>query len=557
MLLRPRQKQLVDRVLEALHSHGNTLAVAPTGAGKTVMLSAAVGALCSPYPLKACVIAHRDELTVQNQAKFSQVNPHLSTSLFDASTKSWQGDTTFAMVQTLSRQNNLDTMPSLDLLVIDEAHHARADTYTRIVHHAQKLNPNLKLLGMTATPNRGDKKGLRPLFSNVCDQIRLRELIVSGHLVKPRTFVMDVGVRKQLQEARKTAGGDYDMDDVAEIMDTRPINSAIVAHWKEKAENRQTVVFCSTVNHARHVCQTFLEQDVAAVLVHGEMLDSERTAALEAYTTGQARVIVNVAVLTEGWDHPPTSCVVLLRPSSYKSTFIQMVGRGLRPISQELYPGVLKTDCIILDFGTATLAHGSLEQEIDLDGEGVPEGEVMTKTCPECKGVLPARVMECSLCGYVFPSSVHETTVPLDVEDFVMREVDLFKDSHFQWSSVQEGEDSYMASGFKAWSTIVSQNGQWHALGGLHGDKVTLLAVGDKTTCVAAANDWMNLKETDTTAHKARGWLTLPPTEKQLGYLPEYQEDTPLTRYQASLLITRKFNEKNVQAALRQGGKHD
>ena len=171
MLLRPRQKQLVDRAVEALHTHGNTLAVAPTGAGKTIMLSATIGQLS---PVKTCVLAHRQELTLQNQAKFCQVNPHLSTSVLNAWEKSWQGDTTFAMVQTLARKNNLETMPPLDLLVIDEAHHARADTYVRIVEHAKSLNPNMKLLGVNATPNRGDKRGLGTLFNNVCDQISFK-----------------------------------------------------------------------------------------------------------------------------------------------------------------------------------------------------------------------------------------------------------------------------------------------------------------------------------------------------------------------------------------------
>jgi len=115
--------------------------------------------------------------------------------------------------------------------VIDEAHHARADSYMRVIDHARSLNPSLKLLGMTATPNRGDKKGLRPVFSNVADQITVKELIASGHLVPPRTFVMDVGVRDELSRVRKTAL-DYDMGAVADIMNTRPINDAVVRHWR-------------------------------------------------------------------------------------------------------------------------------------------------------------------------------------------------------------------------------------------------------------------------------------------------------------------------------------
>lgn len=205
MLLRPRQKELVQKSVAALEEHGNTLAVAPTGAGKTIMLSAIIGEIYRKKPVTACVLAHRDELTEQNESKFQRVNPGISTAVFNATIKSWAGNVTFAMVQTLCRERNLDAMPPLDMLVIDEAHHARADSYVRVIERAKELNPHLRLLGMTATPNRGDKKGLRPIFSNVADQITVKELIASGHLVPPRTFVMDVGVNDQLGKVRKTA----------------------------------------------------------------------------------------------------------------------------------------------------------------------------------------------------------------------------------------------------------------------------------------------------------------------------------------------------------------
>ena len=116
MLLRPRQKELVSKTVEALLTHGNTLAVAPTGSGKTYMLSAVLGELFEQDTRKglrpkACVLAHRDELTGQNEAKFRCVNPNLSTGIFNASEKSWDGDVTFAMVQTLAREPNLGLMP--------------------------------------------------------------------------------------------------------------------------------------------------------------------------------------------------------------------------------------------------------------------------------------------------------------------------------------------------------------------------------------------------------------------------------------------------------------
>ena len=580
MLLRPRQKELVDRAVEALLEHGNTLAVAPTGSGKTIMLSAVIGEMfkgtrakdtgTGASPMKVCVIAHRDELTAQNEAKFCRVNPHLPTSIFDASTKSWQGTvaplakgapltridlrgtTTFAMIQTLSRDNNLASMPPLDLLVIDEAHHARATSYLKVIDYAKALNPDLKLLGMTATPNRGDKKGLRPIFSNVCDQISVKELITSGYLVRPKTFVMDVGAQEDLKQVKKLAG-DYSMEEVARIMNTYPINRAVVAHWKEKAGDRRTVVFCSTLDHARHVRDGFCEAGVSAVLIHGEMSDAEREQTLKAYTTGQAQVIVNVAVLTEGWDDPLTSCVVLLRPSSYKSTFIQMIGRGLRVVNSEEYPGVVKNDCVVLDFGTATLAHGALEQAVDLEDHIPAEGEAPTKRCLDCEAEVPARASECSLCGFVFESQ-GQSAKKLEEKDFTMREVDVFNRPDFVWVDIDDRQSSFMASGMNAWGGVFFRNGKWCALGALKRQPPRILAVGEKPVCFAAANDWMNLNESDETARKVKGWLKINATYKQLKWLPEHQNNYDLTCYKAMILMALKFNTTAIKTALQNGG---
>ncbi len=543
MMLRPRQSLLVERTLAALHQHGNTLAVAPTGSGKTIMLSAVAGSMLADPDAKACILAHRTELTGQNRAKFARVNPSLSTSVFDANEKSWSGRTTFAMVQTLSRDNHIRAMPTLDLLVVDEAHHAASATYRAVIDQVLGKNPDARICGLTATPNRGDGVGLREVFSNVADQITLGEMIASGHLVPPRTFVIDVGAQDALARARKTAT-DFDMNEVAGILNKTVINDAVIKHWKERARERKTIVFCSTVAHAEAVCDSFIAAGVPAVLVHGELSDAQRKERLADFESGAAQVVVNVAVLTEGYDYTPTGCVVLLRPSSYKSTLIQMVGRGLRTVDPEEFPGVVKTDCVVLDFGTATLMHGSLEQEVDLDGH-LHNGEAPTKDCPQCDAVVPLACMECPLCGYVWE---REGQGVQEMADFVMSEIDLLKRSNFRWCDLFGCDDALMATGFTAWGGVFFLNGRWYSVGGAKDIQPHLLAVGERTVCMAKSDDWLNERESADSAHKTRRWLNEPPTARQLQYLPpQMRADFSMTRYQASALLSFQFNKAAIQ----------
>ncbi len=546
MILRPRQREFVSRCVGALKTHGNTLGVAPTGAGKTICLSGTAGEFLAHPDAKACVLAHRDELTEQNRTKFARVNPGISTSIFDSRQKSWEGQATFAMVQTLVR--NLAQLPALDLLVIDEAHHCAATTYRQVIDTTLARNPHALIYGVTATPNRGDGKGLREVFSNVADQIRLGELIRSGHLVAPRTFVIDVGTREALDGVKKLAE-DYDMAAVATIMNTSPVNAAVVHHWRERAAGRKTIAFGATVAHAHAVCDAFLAEGVPATVVYGDMPEDERRKTLAAFETGSITVIVNVAVLTEGYDYTPTSCIILLRPSSYKSTLIQMIGRGLRTVDPSEYPTVVKTDCVVLDFGTASLVHGSLEQEVDLDGfEGT--GEALTKECPSCLAEIPLASRECPLCGYSFEQEMKEEKGALD--DFVMSEIDLLKRSNFAWCDLFGDDCALLASGFKAWAGVFFLEGRWHAVGGATGVAVRLLGIGERTVCLAQANDWLNEQETDDAAHKTRRWLTESPTSAQLRYLPaEIRSDFSLTRYQASALLSFQFNKPAIRRVIK------
>ena len=277
---------------------------------------------------------------------------------------------------------------------------------------------------------------------------------------------------------------------------------------------------------------------------------SRERSRVTAFACGEIRVITNVAVLTEGWDHPPTSCVVLLRTSSYKSTMIQMVGRGLRTVDPEEHPGVVKTDCVVLDFGSSSLTHGTLEQDVDLDDK-TGNGEAPSKTCPSCHADIPLAARECPICGeaLVEPEDATSDGNPNGaLSDFLMTEIDLLERSSFAWVDLFGTEDALLATGFTAWGGVFWLDGLWYAIGGERGGQPRLLGIGERSVCLAQADDWLNDHETDESAFKSKAWLTQPATQKQLQYLsPAARGDYGLTRYKASALMTFGFNKRAIR----------
>jgi DNA repair protein RadD len=556
MLLRPRQAEFVSRVQRALDENRNTLGVAPTGAGKTVMLSAAVPA--DKYE-RIVILQHRDELVGQNRRTYVAFNRRAVTGVVDAKDKQFQRPILFAMTQTLVKDKNLDRLGSVDALAIDEAHHAIAPSNLKIIDAIREKSPNVHILGVTATPARGDGKGLRGVFSNVADQIQIGELIRAGHLVKPRTFVVDLGVRDDLRAVRRTAM-DFDMDAVAAIMDKRPLNDDVVKHWQEKAGDRLTVGFCSTVAHAEHCCEAFTQAGVRAAIVSDRMSSSERQDALKRFERRDIQVLLNVAILTEGWDCPPVACVILLRPSSHKSTMIQMIGRGLRTVDAEKYPGVVKADCVVLDFGTSTLQHGSLEQDVILDGKDKKPGEAPTKECPACTATVPLSAAECAVCGHEFPrQGANEDAGGGDsLDDFGMVEVDLLEASPFKWEDIWGDGGICVACAFESWGIALWAFGSWHAIGGSKEAGIRLLGTfgpEGRTLAIATADDWLNTHGDKSDAGKSKQWLALPPSDKQMELLQITKQDAfanRITRYSAACMLTWKFNQKGIRNRLEQ-----
>ena len=394
-------------------------------------------------------------------------------------------------------------------------------------------------------------------FSNG-SQITIGELISEGHLVKPRAFVIDVGAKQELDDERrrKKTFNDIDHAAVEKIMNKRAINDKVVEKWRygdpatgvPGASDRQTVVFCSTLQHARDVLDAFRRVNVLAEMVSGD--DPLRSEKLEAYDKGKFQVIVNVAVLTEGWDHQPTSCVVLLRMESDKGVLVQMVGRGLRTVDPELYPGVRKDDCLVFDFGFSLHVHRDLEQRINLASEQGP------KECPNCGATVPGSVFDCGICGYEWPRPEAEARAEGEgggeghgeLHDFVMTEVELFEQSPFRWEDMFNGIVT-IASALTAWACVLNYQGRWVAIGGATEKGVVFLADNaDRLMSLAAADDFLREYGDDKQAKKSKGWLNQPPTDQQCKVLGlDMFAAMGISRYRASCLIQWKFSERTIK----------
>ena len=195
--------------------------------------------------------------------------------------------------------------------------------------------------------------------------------------------------------------------------------------------------------------------------------------------------------------------------------------------------------------------HGSLEQEVQLDDQFI-EGDAPYKDCPECGADVPLASKECPLCGYIWEAQPEADTT--QTADFHMTEIDILKRSSFLWCDLRGDDQYFIATGFEAWGGVFYRDGEWYAVGGRKNHAVKLLAAGERIVCFAAADDWINLFETESAAHKTKNWLHQPATEKQLRHLPpEYRNDYSLTRYKASALMTMRFNNTAIRQVIENG----
>ena len=549
MKLRDYQKKVTAAASAAMDKHGNTMIVAPTGAGKTVLMAAQADALSRRLgrPAKILTIQHRSELIDQNMSTFTAFTGRTDTGIIQASQRDWSAGASFGMIQTIA--NNLDDMPSdLDAIFIDECHHVAAQSYLDTILEAQIKNTDTKLFGVTATPMRGDRRGLGKAFSNCSGIVDINDLISTGILVRPRVMVQDVGVSDDLAAA---GGGEWgDQRAVARVMMQQPVAAAVLDTWREKAGDRTTVFFCPDVESSEQYASFFSKAGVTATSVHSRLTDRERARRLSEFKAGRLQVLFNPMLLTEGFDHQPVGCVGLLRKSSQKSTLVQMVGRGLRSIDPSRFPDMTKDDCIILDFGASFIKHGDLFVPVDLEGKEPGAGQAPQKDCPVCNWSVPLASRECPNCGHAFPVRLN---VGGAVAEVTLIEKEILRKSPYKWTDI-EAHSATVANAGKASAYAVQRNGAWHAFGSTEPYKIEQIHTGTRESALAAADIFLTRHGDPDFAGKQKSWLSRPPSDKQLEILTD-RGLTPApgercTRYQASCRMSFAFNRSKIERLL-------
>lgn len=321
----------------------STLVVAPTGAGKTVMM----GEMCRrfPKPKRILLLAHRDELIRQAADKIGRMTGEtceIEKAELESDENGWtrKARIVVASVQTLnSQRNSRFRMEKFDpfefgLLLVDEAHHAPASTYRRVFDYFAK-NPDLRHVGVTATPDRTDEEALGQIYESVAFEYQIVDAINDGWLVPiEQQFVQVEGL--DLSQA-KTNKGDFSDASLSRIFKEESILHRVVDPTFELAGDQQAIVFASSVEHAERMAEIFnRHRRNSAACIHGKTDAEVRKQLLERFAQGEIQFLTNMGIFTEGFDCPAVSVIAMARPTKSRALYCQCVGRGTRPL-----PGVV------------------------------------------------------------------------------------------------------------------------------------------------------------------------------------------------------------------------
>lgn len=519
--LRAYQREAIAAVRDSWAERGvrRPLIGLPTGTGKTVVFST-IAESAVRRGRRVLILAHRDELLTQAADKLLQVAPDLAMSIGFVQGKrdDYTQPVTIASVQTLCRrrrmQRLLDAGVRFDVIIVDEAHHAAADSYRFILDSLGSMEPDGPLtIGVTATPQREDGRALADVWQDVVYHRDMLSMIREGFLCDLR----GVQVRLQLDmDNVRVSRGDYVDADSAEALVDANAPEHVVRAWTRKAKGRRTIVFTPTIALAQTMAEKFREAGISAASVSGVDLETRRDI-LRRFHTGEITVVTNAQVLTEGFDEPAVNCIVIARPTRSQTMYMQMVGRGTRT-----FPG--KQDCMILDVVGATTDNDlttlprlfGVEQTDDNEREIEDVGVAVT-------------------AGRIQDEQVRTGQI-------VARQVELFNRRDLAWVLAQPGLWTLSAGNTQVILEADSAD-RWTASAHKRGGVVERIAEGvDLGYAMGSAEDYARRQGSfaEVLIDRAASWRTLEPSAGQLRTLRKNRIAIPdgMTRGEASDAIS-------------------
>jgi DNA repair protein RadD len=402
--LRPYQQDAIDG-LYSYWSDGrgdNPLIVAPTGAGKSLIIAKLIEDALG-YPVtRILMLTHVKELIEQNAEELVGLLPGVDLGFYSASLgqKRLDRQVTFAGIQSIW-ERAFDMVPAPDLVLIDEAHLVPKNTTTRygkFLDDLRTCNPDVKVVGLTATPYRLDSgylhKGKGAIFDGIAYDIPVGMLMDQGYLsplvskgAKAKIDLTNVGMR----------GGEFIESQLATAASDPELVKATVAEIVQFGADRKSwLVFASGVDHAGMIKDEMAAHGIDAEVVTGADNKTDRRDKIGEFKSGRLRCLVNIGVLTAGFNHPATDLVAMVRATASAGLYVQMAGRGTR-----LAPG--KDDCLLLDFGGNVERHGFIDAvRVKDKTQSSGKGEAPAKECPQCQAMVATGLRYCT-CGYKFP----------------------------------------------------------------------------------------------------------------------------------------------------------
>jgi DNA repair protein RadD len=387
---------------------GNPVVVMPTGTGKSIVIGMFIQTVLAHYPSQRIILAtHVKELIEQNANKVQEFWPAAPIGIYSAGLNQREFIQPIIYGGIQSMVKDTAQFGHRDLLLVDECHliSGKEDSnYSKFIAGLKAINPNLKIIGFTATDYRMGQGKLSdgPIFTDICYNIATLEafnrLIDEGYMCTliPKRTKTELNV-----EEVKIQAGEYNQKDLQEAVDKDRITTAAVKEIIEQGQDRRSwLVFATGVEHAKHIAECMKYYGIEAEAVHSKMSDDERDKIIRNFKNGNLRCVVNNNILTTGFDHPSMDLIAMLRPTASTSLWVQMLGRGTRPS-----PETGKENCLVLDFAGNTKRLGPINDPVLPRKKGTKEGTVPIRICDECGTYNHARAVKCICCGKEFPAN--------------------------------------------------------------------------------------------------------------------------------------------------------